>query len=227
MRNTTTRRGAAAFATTTTRRTTTLRGGRRRGGGERRFDDGKARRSAGWSRRRRVVLTSASIVTMDAHEIHRSINHISDIATGVGLPCTVQNCGDVIYRSTLDPELRRELKPLLTTQGAIILSTLLAFFSITPGALPGYIEYYIVQPFQDRMRKKYTLDDFTLGSKLGEGGFGVVYFATNNETGELYVLKRANDYGEAEEWMNRRMQIAAWNACAPYVGSWQGEPAKP
>ena len=198
---------AAAFATTTT-----LRGG---GGGRR-----------GRRERRRRVVTSAS-VDVDVHEIHRSMNHISDIATGVGLPCTVQNCGDVIYRSTLDPELRRELKPLLTTQGAIILSTLLAFFSITPGALPGYIEYYIVQPFQDRMRKKYTLDDFTLGSKLGEGGFGVVYFATNNETGELYVLKRADDYGEAEEWMNRRMQIAAWNACAPYVGSWQGEPAKP
>ena len=160
-------------------------------------------------------------------DIHHHVSHVFDIATGVGLPCTVQNCGDMIYRSTLDPELRRELKPLFTAQGAALLSTLFIFLSITPGALPGYVEYYVVQPIQDRMRKKYSLEDFTLGTKLGQGGFGVVYFATNNETGEPYVLKRADDYGEAEEWMNRRMQIAAWNACAPYVGSWQGEPSKP
>ena len=160
-------------------------------------------------------------------DIHQQMSHIFDVATGVGLPCTVQNCGDMIYRSTLDPELRRELKPLFTAQGAALLSTLFIFLSITPGALPGYVEYYVVQPIQDRMRKKYSLEDFTLGTKLGQGGFGVVYFATNNETGEPYVLKRADDYGEAEEWMNRRMQIAAWNACAPYVGSWQGEPSKP
>jgi hypothetical protein len=87
-------------------------------------------------------LANVSATLLDVSDAHHALNHISDIATGVGLPCTVQNCGDMIYRSTLDPELRRELKPLFTTQGAVILSTLLAFFSITPGALPGYVEYY-------------------------------------------------------------------------------------
>ena len=104
-------------------------------------------------------------------DIHQQMSHIFDVATGVGLPCTVQNCGDMIYRSTLDPELRRELKPLFTAQGAALLSTLFIFLSITPGALPGYVEYYVVQPIQDRMRKKYSLEDFTLGTKLGQGGF--------------------------------------------------------
>ena len=70
-------------------------------------------------------------------DIHQQMSHIFDVATGVGLPCTVQNCGDMIYRSTLDPELRRELKPLFTAQGAALLSTLFIFLSITPGALPG------------------------------------------------------------------------------------------
>ena len=74
-------------------------------------------------------------------DIHHHVSHIFDVATGVGLPCTVQNCGDMIYRSTLDPELRRELKPLFTAQGAALLSTLFIFLSITPGALPGYVEY--------------------------------------------------------------------------------------
>jgi serine/threonine protein kinase len=155
-----------------------------------------------------------------------SVQDIFDVSTGVGLPCTVQNCGDMIYRSTLDLELRRELKPLLTRQGGVILGSILTFFSITPGAIPGYVEYYVVAPIVDRMRKKRTLKDFTLGKKLGEGGFGVVYFAIENETGDEFVLKRADDYGEAEVWMNRRMQIACGQACAPYVGSWEGEPKK-
>ena len=113
-----------------------------------------------------------------------SVQDIFDVSTGVGLPCTVQNCGDMIYRSTLDLELRRELKPLLTLQGGVILGSILTFFSITPGAIPGYVEYYVVAPIVDRMRKKRTLKDFTLGKKLGEGGFGVVYFAIENETGD-------------------------------------------
>ena len=52
----------------------------------------------------------------------RSQRALGDVAVGVGLPCTVQNCGDAIYRSTLDAELRREIAPLLTPAGATILA---------------------------------------------------------------------------------------------------------
>ena len=79
------------------------------------------------------------------------------------------------------------------------------------------MDYYILRPLLGQ--KRYTIDDFVLGEKLGEGGFGVVYKATGVEDGESYVLKRCIDYGEAEIWTNQRLMRACPNAIAKYQGA--------
>jgi hypothetical protein len=50
------------------------------------------------------------------------------------------------------------------------------------------VDYYVLRPLLGQ--KRFTIDDFILGPKLGEGGFGVVFNATGVEDGEAYVLKR-------------------------------------
>lgn len=115
------------------------------------------------------------------------------------------NCGDVVYRSTLDPKLRleearprgrarvphtlsvltrsprisssRPQAPLITTGGAAILAAVGAYLSITPGAGAGFLDYFFLAPLAAARAPKYSLDDFTFVRKLGEGGFGAVYQA--------------------------------------------------
>jgi len=161
-----------------------------------------------------------------AMEFHEASRVLGDLAVGVGLPCTVQNCGDAIYRSTLDAELRREITPLLTPAGGAILAALATYGLITPGVVPGFLDYFVIRPLSGTLRKSYSLDDFVLGKKLGEGGFGVVYYAEGVNDGKSYVLKRCSDYGEAEMWMNERVQIACAGACADFVTSFAGPPVK-
>jgi len=67
----------------------------------------------------------------------------------------------------------------------------------------GFVDYYILRPLLGQ--KSYEMDDFIVGEKLGEGGFGVVYQATGVEDGEQYVLKKCKDYGDAEIWANSRL----------------------
>lgn len=178
----------------------------------------RRRRSSG-----RVPGEGARTRAIDPSEVHRVVG---DLAVGVGLPCTVQNCGDAIYRSTLDAELRREIAPLLTPAGGAILGTLATYGLVTPGVFPGLFDFYVLRPLLGTMSKRYSLDDFELGKKLGEGGFGVVYAATGVNDGKDYVLKRATDYGEAEMWMNQRLQIACPGACADFVSAFEGPPIK-
>lgn len=48
------------------------------------------------------------------------------------------------------------------------------------------MDYYILRPLLGQ--KRYKKDDFVLGPKLGEGGFGVVYKATGAEVGIVTLL---------------------------------------
>ena len=112
----------------------------------------------------------------------------------------------MIYRSTLDPALRMEEKRVITEVGALILATLGLYLTITPGVLGGFVDYYVLRPLLGQ--KRYTIDDFVVKDKLGEGGFGVVYRATGKNDGETYVLKQCKYYGEAEIWTNSRLQRA-------------------
>ena len=118
----------------------------------------------------------------------------------------------MIYRSTLDPALRMEEKRVITEVGALILATLGLYLTITPGVLGGFVDYYVLRPLLGQ--KRYTIDDFVVKDKLGEGGFGVVYRATGKNDGETYVLKQCKDYGEAEIWTNSRLQRACPDAIA-------------
>jgi hypothetical protein len=47
----------------------------------------------------------------------------------------IQNCGDQIYRSTLDVKLRGETPPIFTPVGLSILSAIAFYLTITPGVL--------------------------------------------------------------------------------------------
>ena len=132
----------------------------------------------------------------------------------------IQNCGDQIYRSTLDANLRGETPPLFTPIGLSLLTILGLYLTATPGVLGGFVDYYILRPLLGQ--RSYSIDDFILGPKLGEGGFGVVYRATGVEDGEEYVLKRCKDYGEAEIWTNSRLMRACPDAIASYRGAFYG-----
>merc|ERR1712091_55476 len=100
-------------------------------------------------------------------------------------------CGDIIYRSTLDPSLRLEergVNPQLVALGAAALLYLFA----KPGIFPGFVDYYFLAPAYSLLRKKVRQEEIVLGKVIGTGGFGKV--------------NKAYDYGEAEVWMNERLE---------------------
>ncbi|KAK0575069.1 hypothetical protein LWI29_033610 [Acer saccharum] len=140
------------------------------------------------------------------------------VGVGVGLPCTVMECGDIIYRSTLPKS--NELT--ITTTGAALALGALSYLWATPGVAPGFFDMFVLA-FLDRFfRTTYKKDDFILGKKLGEGAFGVVYRVSlakkpsSKKEGDL-VLKKATEYGAVEIWMNERVRRACANCCAYFL----------
>jgi len=141
------------------------------------------------------------------------------VAVGVGLPCTVMQCGDFIHRSTL--QANDQFK--VTAGGISLLVTAWAYLWATPGVAPGFWDMFILGPIEQRLRKQKSKNDFNLGKKMGEGGYGTVFKATyahnkqsGNETGGL-VVKRANEFGAAEIWMNERVRRACPRTCADFL----------
>ncbi|PPD80655.1 hypothetical protein GOBAR_DD22406 [Gossypium barbadense] len=62
------------------------------------------------------------------------------VGVGVGLPCTVMECGDIIYRSTLP-------KPdglTLTVPGVILAVGALSYLWATPGVAPGFFDMFVL-----------------------------------------------------------------------------------
>lgn len=43
------------------------------------------------------------------------------------------------------------------------------------GVILGVVDFYLLRSLLGTLRKRYALEDFAFGKKLGEGGFGVVY----------------------------------------------------
>ena len=113
---------------------------------------------------------SAEAVTSAFSNWHLSI---PPLGVGVGLPCTIQNCGDQYYRETLDPILRQE-RGGLTTQGAALLFASGLYLLSSPGVALGWLDTYFLGPIQQSQRKPLKKEDFKLGQKLGKGSFGVV-----------------------------------------------------
>ncbi|CAI5471944.1 unnamed protein product [Closterium sp. Yama58-4] len=136
------------------------------------------------------------------------------LAVGVGLPCTVMQCGDVIYRSTLaaDDQLR------LTVGGVLLLVLLGTYMWATPGVVPGFFDMFVYAPIERKIRPQLKKSDVKLGRKLGEGAYGSVFRATiADKPGEEFVVKKASEFGAAELWMNERVRRACPQACADFV----------
>ncbi|KAL0380729.1 UNVERIFIED_CONTAM: Serine/threonine-protein kinase STN7, chloroplastic [Sesamum angustifolium] len=139
------------------------------------------------------------------------------LGVGVGLPCTVMECGDIIYRSTLP----RSNEITVTVPGVILALGTLSYLWATPGVAPGFFDMFVLAFVERVFRPTYKKDDIVLGKKLGEGSFGVVYRASlakksSSKDGDI-VLKKATEYGAVEIWMNERVRRACANSCADFM----------
>ncbi|KAG1678257.1 hypothetical protein FOA52_013877 [Chlamydomonas sp. UWO 241] len=141
------------------------------------------------------------------------------LAAGVGMPCSTMNCGDQIYRSTLDPVLRGEQTgPDWRT--FLLLATVGAYLFLPPGPLPGLLDTTLLTNLYRMRSQVYTKEDITLGKQLATGGFGTVYKATlqlKDGSSIPVVVKKAKEFGEAEVWMNERMSRASPSSCAEFI----------
>ncbi|KAJ0492608.1 putative protein kinase Group-Pl-4 family [Helianthus annuus] len=159
---------------------------------------------------------SHSTVVAAAVELVDLVHNVF-VGVGVGLPCTVMECGDIIYRSTLP----RSNSLTLTIPGAVLALGTLSYLWATPGVAPGFWDMFVLAFVERLFRPTFKKDDFVLGKKLGEGAFGVVYKVslakkTSGKEGDL-VLKKATEYGAVEIWMNERVRRACANSCADFV----------
>ncbi|KAK8933668.1 hypothetical protein KSP39_PZI015789 [Platanthera zijinensis] len=149
------------------------------------------------------------------------------LGVGVGLPCTVMECGDIIYRSTLP----RQSGLILTAPGVALALATVSYLWATPGVAPGFFDMFFLAFIQRLFRPSFRKDEFILGKKLGEGAFGVVYRASlanakpNAPKCDL-VLKKATEYGAVEIWMNERARRACANSCADFVYGFRERSAK-
>ncbi|KAF3774037.1 Serine/threonine-protein kinase [Nymphaea thermarum] len=139
------------------------------------------------------------------------------VGVGVGLPCTVMECGDIIYRSTLP----RSNGLTITAPGVLLGMTAISYLWATPGVAPGFFDMFVLAFVERLFRPTYRKDDFALGKKIGEGAFGVVYKVSSSKKplgkeSEL-VLKKATEYGAVEIWMNERVRRACASSCADFV----------
>ncbi|KAG1346990.1 serine/threonine-protein kinase STN7, chloroplastic [Cocos nucifera] len=140
------------------------------------------------------------------------------LAVGVGLPCTVMECGDIIYRSTLP----RSDGLTVTPPGLALALATVSYLWATPGVAPGFFDMFVLAFLERLFRPTFRKDDIVLGKKLGEGAFGVVYKVSladpkaGSKQGDL-VLKKATEYGAVEIWMNERVRRACASSCAEFV----------
>ncbi|KAH6822569.1 Serine/Threonine kinase domain protein [Perilla frutescens var. hirtella] len=166
-----------------------------------------------------VVLASGGEIYSFVHDLF--------VGVGVGLPCTVMECGDIIYRSTLPKS--NGISP--TVPGVILALGTISYLWATPGVAPGFFDMFVLAFVERIFRPSYKKDDIVLGKKLGGGSFGVVYRASlakkpSSKDGEI-VLKKATEYGAVEIWMNERVRRACANSCADFLyGFLESSPKK-
>ncbi|KAG7658909.1 unnamed protein product [Arabidopsis thaliana] len=165
------------------------------------------------------ILSSKPTVKLNSNCRAQLIDTVHNlfVGVGVGLPCTVMECGDMIYRSTLP----KSNGLTITAPGVALALTALSYLWATPGVAPGFFDMFVLAFVERLFRPTFRKDDFVVGKKLGEGSFGVVYKVSlskkrSNEEGE-YVLKKATEYGAVEIWMNERVRRACGNSCADFV----------
>ncbi|GLC41994.1 Serine/threonine-protein kinase STN7, chloroplastic [Pleodorina starrii] len=136
----------------------------------------------------------------------------------IAAPCQVMKCGDMVYRSTLDPSLYKNGG--FDWKTAALLAPVLGYLLLPPGVLPGAIDYYIKAPLKRKEARAIDKNDIILGKRLGTGGFGTVYKGELKEEGggrTPIIIKKAKEFGEAEVWMNERMSLVPGSHCAEFV----------
>ncbi|KAK3260583.1 hypothetical protein CYMTET_30463 [Cymbomonas tetramitiformis] len=143
------------------------------------------------------------------------------------------NCGDVVYRSTLDPVLRMEQRGI-TPLAWGILSVISAYLLAPPGALAGLLDFYLFAPIERKTKTRFRQTDFVLNKKLGVGAFGVVYKAEVQKEDKILdldesgnpapvVLKKAAEFGAEEAWMNGRVRRACPSTCAAFIDAFEDD----
>lgn len=73
------------------------------------------------------------------------------VGVGVGLPCSVMQCGDVIYRSTLP----KSNGLTLTVPGVILALGTLSYLWATPGVAPGFFDMFVLAFVERLFRPTY------------------------------------------------------------------------
>ena len=121
------------------------------------------------------------VLAQHPHALSDAVAHHAPLATGVGLPCSVQNCGDQVYRATLDPALRREQAIVAYEKLVPAVGAILAYLFAKPGMKrpprgPGRARrattppVAVRTPFQNHplVARRHTAGPCTPGG--GEGG---------------------------------------------------------
>lgn len=73
------------------------------------------------------------------------------LGVGVGLPCTVMECGDMIYRSTLP----KSNALTITVPGTILALGALSYLWATPGVAPGFFDMFVLAFVERFFRPTY------------------------------------------------------------------------
>jgi serine/threonine protein kinase len=117
------------------------------------------------------------------------------------------NCGDIVYRSSLDPVLRMEQRGI-TPQGVALVTAAISYSLAKPSILQGAIDTYILAPLQQLSATPYCKEDFEITRKIAAGGFGVVYRAEMlipaQNTGTTGKQKKQNSSSSSSSSSNKK-----------------------
>lgn len=108
----------------------------------------------------RLIKPSGSLKTSSNHKTlvvfasgGELIHAVHDLflGVGVGLPCTVMECGDMIYRSTLP----KSNGLTITVPGTILAMGALSYLWATPGVAPGFFDMFVLAFVERLFRPTY------------------------------------------------------------------------
>lgn len=92
------------------------------------------------------------------------------LGVGVGLPCTVMECGDIIYRSTLP----RSNGLNITPPGVILALGALSYLWATPGVAPGFWDMFVLAFLERLFRPTFRK---------------VRFFLTHLQKGKIFIQR--------------------------------------
>lgn len=103
-----------------------------------------------YNRRKLKPLSPSPRAAVSPDTVSDLLQHLV-VGVGVGLPCTVMECGDVIYRSTLP----RNDGLTVTTQGAALLAAAASYLWATPGVAPGFFDMFVLAFWERAFRPSF------------------------------------------------------------------------